>query len=380
MQTFLMILFMGVVGAIIGGLTNSIAIKMLFRPYEAKYIGNWRLPFTPGLIPKRREELAKQMGLLVMNHLLTPNVIQQRLSDGKIQKAVQETLERKVIAFFQSEKSLEEWLKQAGFSAHYSQIDAELHRILQHKFYKWKAEHSDEQLNSVIPNSVWDKIEGVVPHTTDYLLKNVKQFIMSPIGYDLMKQYIDRFFEGRGMILGMLQSFLDNRNIIERLQHELVKIIENEQTVKAVNQVLHNELDKVKTWTVAEGFEKFLGKEGEEEIWDQLKKRLTFAHYFETPMDVMDTSSVQNFVTDSIIPISLQKLFEHLSGPFIEKMMKKLDVPELVKNQVDSFSTERLEEMVLEISSRELKMITYLGAYLGGIIGIFQGLFVILIG
>lgn len=380
MQTFLMILFMGVVGAIIGGLTNSIAIKMLFRPYEAKYIGNWRLPFTPGLIPKRREELAKQMGLLVMNHLLTPNVIQQRLSDGKIQKAVQETLERKVIAFFQSEKSLEEWLKQAGFSAHYSQIDAELHRILQHKFYKWKAEHSDEQLNSVIPNSVWDKIEGVVPHTTDYLLKNVKQFIMSPIGYDLMKQYIDRFFEGRGMILGMLQSFLDNRNIIERLQHELVKIIENEQTVKAVNQVLHNELDKVKTWTVAEGFEKLLGKEGEEEIWDQLKKRLTFAHYFETPMDVMDTSSVQNFVTDSIIPISLQKLFEHLSGPFIEKMMKKLDVPELVKNQVDSFSTERLEEMVLEISSRELKMITYLGAYLGGIIGIFQGLFVILIG
>lgn len=371
---------MGVVGAIIGGLTNSIAIKMLFRPYEAKYIGNWRLPFTPGLIPKRREELAKQMGLLVMNHLLTPNVIQQRLSDGKIQKAVQETLERKVIAFFQSEKSLEEWLKQAGFSAHYSQIDAELHRILQHKFYKWKAEHSDEQLNSVIPNSVWDKIEGVVPHTTDYLLKNVKQFIMSPIGYDLMKQYIDRFFEGRGMILGMLQSFLDNRNIIERLQHELVKIIENEQTVKAVNQVLHNELDKVKTWTVAEGFEKLLGKEGEEEIWDQLKKRLTFAHYFETPMDVMDTSSVQNFVTDSIIPISLQKLFEHLSGPFIEKMMKKLDVPELVKNQVDSFSTERLEEMVLEISSRELKMITYLGAYLGGIIGIFQGLFVILIG
>ena len=43
---------------------------MLFRPHEAKYIGSWRVPFTPGFIPKRRDELAKQLGNTVIQHLL----------------------------------------------------------------------------------------------------------------------------------------------------------------------------------------------------------------------------------------------------------------------------------------------------------------------
>jgi len=45
-----------------------------------------------------------------------------------------------------------------------------------------------------------------------------------------------------------------------------------------------------------------------------------------------------------------------------------------VRTEVETFSVERLEEMILSISRREFKMITYLGALLGGIIGIFQAL------
>ena len=56
------LLFMAFIGALIGGITNHLAIKMLFRPHEAKYIGSWRVPFTPGLIPKRRDELANNLG------------------------------------------------------------------------------------------------------------------------------------------------------------------------------------------------------------------------------------------------------------------------------------------------------------------------------
>ena len=40
-----------VIGGIIGLITNGLAIKMLFRPYKEIYIGKFRLPFTPGLIP-----------------------------------------------------------------------------------------------------------------------------------------------------------------------------------------------------------------------------------------------------------------------------------------------------------------------------------------
>lgn len=50
------------VGAFIGWLTNGIAIKMLFKPLEPKYIGKWRIPFTPGIIPKERDRIAKSIG------------------------------------------------------------------------------------------------------------------------------------------------------------------------------------------------------------------------------------------------------------------------------------------------------------------------------
>lgn len=54
MQAFLVILFMVVVGAVIGGVTNVIAIRMLFHPFKPYYIFKMRIPFTPGLIPKKK--------------------------------------------------------------------------------------------------------------------------------------------------------------------------------------------------------------------------------------------------------------------------------------------------------------------------------------
>ncbi|WP_152602441.1 DUF445 domain-containing protein, partial [Planococcus sp. CAU13] len=69
---------MALIGALIGGFTNFIAIKMLFRPYKTMYIGKWRVPFTPGLIPKRRDELSTQLGRTIVQHLLTPETFKKR--------------------------------------------------------------------------------------------------------------------------------------------------------------------------------------------------------------------------------------------------------------------------------------------------------------
>ncbi len=49
-------LIASIIGGIIGYLTNWIAIKMLFRPYEEKRIFGMKVPFTPGLIPKEKLE------------------------------------------------------------------------------------------------------------------------------------------------------------------------------------------------------------------------------------------------------------------------------------------------------------------------------------
>lgn len=65
-----------IAGGIIGYFTNDIAIKMLFRPYRALYIGGRRVPFTPGLIPRNQERLAKRVSDTIMGSLLTPEELQ----------------------------------------------------------------------------------------------------------------------------------------------------------------------------------------------------------------------------------------------------------------------------------------------------------------
>lgn len=60
-----------VLGALIGYFTNWLAVRMLFRPYYPKRIGKLVLPFTPGIIPKRKPALAKAVGEAVGGQLFT---------------------------------------------------------------------------------------------------------------------------------------------------------------------------------------------------------------------------------------------------------------------------------------------------------------------
>ena len=59
------------IGALIGYCTNYVAIKMLFLPRRALHIGKWRLPMTPGVIPKNKARLATAVGNAVSDRLLT---------------------------------------------------------------------------------------------------------------------------------------------------------------------------------------------------------------------------------------------------------------------------------------------------------------------
>ena len=65
-----------IVGGIIGYFTNDIAIRMLFRPYRPIFVGNYQLPFTPGVIPRNQGKLAKRISDSIMGTLLTPDELQ----------------------------------------------------------------------------------------------------------------------------------------------------------------------------------------------------------------------------------------------------------------------------------------------------------------
>lgn len=60
-----------VIGGIIGYVTNYIAIKMLFRPLHPVKIGKYTLPFTPGIVPKRKDKLGAVLGSAVVERFFT---------------------------------------------------------------------------------------------------------------------------------------------------------------------------------------------------------------------------------------------------------------------------------------------------------------------
>lgn len=73
-----------IVGAFIGYFTNWLAIKMLFRPLFEKRILGIHIPFTPGIIPKRRHRLAVSFGDTVGNFLLSQEQLQSILLNEKV--------------------------------------------------------------------------------------------------------------------------------------------------------------------------------------------------------------------------------------------------------------------------------------------------------
>jgi len=77
-----------VIGAVIGYFTNYIAVKMLFRPHNPVKTGKYTLPFTPGIIPKRKNELGKAVGHAVGNNLLTTEDLQKIFTTEDIKNTV----------------------------------------------------------------------------------------------------------------------------------------------------------------------------------------------------------------------------------------------------------------------------------------------------
>lgn len=80
------------IGAIIGYFTNWLAIKMLFRPLNPIYIGRFRLPFTPGILPRERRRLSDSVGETVSKELLTGDVFRSRLEDPALKDKIEEAV------------------------------------------------------------------------------------------------------------------------------------------------------------------------------------------------------------------------------------------------------------------------------------------------
>jgi hypothetical protein len=90
------------VGALIGLFTNWLAIKMLFRPLEARHVFGVRIPFTPGILPRERARIAESLADTVAHDLLTEDSVAQRLRSQGFRSALGVAVHDRLLALMQA--------------------------------------------------------------------------------------------------------------------------------------------------------------------------------------------------------------------------------------------------------------------------------------
>jgi len=82
-----------ILAALIGWITNYLAIKMLFHPHQPKKILG--LTFQ-GVFPKRQAQIAEKLGDLVANELFSMQDVAQKIEDLSTQPEVLEEVGRRI--------------------------------------------------------------------------------------------------------------------------------------------------------------------------------------------------------------------------------------------------------------------------------------------
>lgn len=94
MNNFYTILLLTIVGGVIGWITNVLAIKLMFRPINPIKIPLLNIEIL-GLIPKRKNEIAQNIGQVVANDLLSIDDLLKEVLDDESKHEITEHIKLK---------------------------------------------------------------------------------------------------------------------------------------------------------------------------------------------------------------------------------------------------------------------------------------------
>lgn len=202
---FFVYLINAVIGAFIGFITNWLAIKMLFKPSKPLYIGKFRLPFTPGIIPKEKARLANSIGTVIGNKLLTGDVLEKALKDEEINGAVDKLIDNTVKGLEENQSTLRDTL--ALIVEDKDTIDGIVCDAAGRYF---KAAVQSDETKQVIK---------------DLLNKMATEFMATPIKrFENDIHFSDWADKGIGFAINLVK----NEGFVDKLEHQMVHFIEKE--------------------------------------------------------------------------------------------------------------------------------------------------------
>lgn len=225
-QVYLPLLIPPLLGALIGYVTNYIAIRMLFRPLRAWKLLGLRIPLTPGIIPAKRGELAVKMGEMVGDHLLTSDDVGHAFEKSSIQRELRLTVTDKLGGFLDRQLGPLETLVPDRFRPRFREIigllQAKTAKIIfeylqgkqfEETFRRYLNQQSDQLLARDLSSFLTPERYRAAQRHLDHKYSTAFQ---SPRTADMVGNFVDRKVES------LLSNDLPLRDV---LPQELVELI-----------------------------------------------------------------------------------------------------------------------------------------------------------
>ncbi|MBS3735836.1 DUF445 family protein [Candidatus Bipolaricaulota bacterium] len=334
MEFELYLLGLPVVASIIGYSTNWIAIRMLFRPLEEKKFFGFRIPFTPGLIPRRKSDIAENIGRAVGEHLLTPAALEARIDSPEVRAEFKKTLESWITRTLKKERgSIREMVPEDTESDLDTLIEGLVREIQAGMENLVSGEQLENLLKEVIEAGVKDLSEKKLGELVDRLsyeelaLKFEK--ILSGLAEnDDLEDNIREFWEAK---IAELKD--DGSCVAEYLGEELTELIvrQVEAYLPSLLEKGAELLDRPKLRTRIEGLvvdlldEKIHGEFEEDSVWDQIK--LGFLETLVLPRDKL-RAKVKDIIEDGVPRLknllSQEEMRKELTNSAVDSLEKAL--------------------------------------------------------
>lgn len=320
------------IGALIGYITNDIAVRMLFRPHRAWYIKGFHIPFTPGIIPKERGRIAREVGKAVSENLMSREVIGKNLlSDemiGKLRSAIEKFIDRQR----HNDETLGEFL---GHYLTEDEIGTALGSMRSGFTGLVSEKLRDPELGDRIAGIAADQII-VKLRDKGELLKAVSGRLTEAAG-GLLGSAINRILGGKAAeitdsIIGSL------RDPLSRLLSRNIREIMEKNAAGIVGSMAESESAKLMQKPVRELLA------GKEEL---LQK-----------------------VTESLIGA-----YRHLVTEKLPAMLQAFNLSKVIENRINEMDIDEAEQVLLSVMKKELNAVVWFGAGLGFIMGFINALF-----
>jgi len=373
------------VGALIGYFTNYVAIKMLFKPVKPYYLFGFKLPFTPGLIPAKREKLAEAIARVVKENLLTEESLRERLNHQKVKESLLQFTESFLIELSQKApiyaKELGEKFEEKRLADLIppKELEEKGDEVIEALFKKLHGRRVRELLPKSLEREVERLIDEKLEAITSALAQQVKRGELREAIYAAVLENLLKLRSFIPVITEQMAAGLAKRatnlleEVIERAAEEPAFKAKVSKLVWAkFQELLSRQIDA--TSPTAQRVKELLSKALKEVIRESSQKRLgelpAVKRLIEEELPTVAGRFIQSHRRE-IAEILSEKLLQVIERE-LPVIMEAVDIEGMVRERVNALPIEEVEEIVLKLIDEELKHITLLGGVLGFFIGLTQ--------